>query len=839
MTYKNKPRFRHNSYFYKNTKKLLSISIVFILFLNVFSIITLSFENSRFSIKEGKEKIANTLSSIKNFKENLKNFIEKVQQKKIFNLVSKDDEKITSNSETVTKNPLLTYLKTYFGIKSSSSKIYLYTNYSGIQKETEINIFQTLKVDVNNDGVNDVSAQLTLYPSIDSSMNLSINSRLKIDILKLPKSFPDKKASFEAYIELEFPGYLNSEWKEDRVRFGYKSDEDQIVPDSCVVTYKFLPYLLDSSKKPRHKVELLQGDIAETNSLSMIFRYAEINEGELDEYNQWEIKNTPAVKKTQICMHRSDENVGINFDVDLFGDQTLADIYYTKEKMGESSEIGILIEKLSTFSFSIDLSLIKNGGGKIEYERISSDPVDITLYKKDISGFYAYVEDLPKHIVFSWLPERVGGIELNCFDESIAAVGVRDNLIDSEVTFDMFVANLTSVAKVNWSILPISEHNISVTILSDVYDCMAYVYSKDLLATGIALEAEIRSKSNIDCSFFWNFEEHILRLTKTNTDISFYVSAFDVNGNTFDFSGNIKKIVDDFFEIDFGPLFNHETSITLKGGSLDISYVSAELYLVEYGTFYLEMAKLIKDRHGSVKTSFSLFKNGDIYSFNCTVEIYKGIQIYDLVIGWDDFSYPVGDIIETQDYAIHRFGVTLENATVKWDVAPDLSWGNIYISGGISLTFDSEFRRAGNLHAFVKGNVYFKSEDDGLTISWQKISENETNVFIDGTAVLGLSGFELWVNEKIHVKIPEIYGKFKINTSSKNWSVYLYIENGAALFDLDFDRLSLVNFKNMTIQASIDVYLNGGLSGYLMLSGNESGVLAVDGFFDANIEAIL
>jgi len=50
--------------------------------------------------------------------------------------------------------------------------------------------------------------------------------------------------------------------------------------------------------------------------------------------------------------------------------------------------------------------------------------VDITLYKRDILDFYFYVEDIPSHIVFSWLPERVGGIQLNCFGESIAAVGI-------------------------------------------------------------------------------------------------------------------------------------------------------------------------------------------------------------------------------------------------------------------------------------------------------------------------------------------------------------------------------------------------------------------------------
>ena len=814
---------------FKNAKRLLSLFVVFILFVNIFSVLTFSLGNDNVFSKDKKEKIS--LSNvIVNLKEKFHNFLNKIKASK--------NDRIISNSGTDTKTSALTFIKTYFSLKSSSSVLYLYTNYEGIEKETQISMFQTLKVDINNDGVNDISASLMIFPSVDSSMSLSIDSRLKIDILKLPKSFPNKNAYFEAYIELEFPGLLNSDWSEDRVRFGYKSDDEEVVPDSCVVTYQFVPNLFDSNKKPRHVVELLQGDIAGTNSLSMIFRYAQINEGTIDESHLWEIKYSPAVKKTEIRVHRNDAHVGLDFEINLFGDESLTDIYYTSTKMGESSEIGVMIDKLTSFKYALELTPLSKGASKVEYERISSDPVDIALYKKDITGLYSYIEDLPKHIVFSWLPEKVGGIQLDCFGESIAAVGIRDSMVESHVTFDMFIANIPSIAKLNWSILPINDRNISVSLLSDVYDCVVYVFSKDLMTTGITLEAEIRSRGIVDCSFFWDFQDHILRLTRADSDIELLVSASDRSGNTFDFSGVIKTIVDDYFEVDFGPLFNHETSITLKGGSLDISYLSVEVYLVELGTFYLEMAKLIKERHGSIVTSFSLFSQGDIYTFNCSVEIFNGIQIYDLVIGWDDFSYPVGDIVETNDYAIHRFGLALEDANVEWDVAPDLSWGNIYISGGISLNFDSEFRRSGDLYAFVKGNVYFESADDGLIISWVKEGE-ETNVSIDGSAVLGLSGFQLWVNEKINVEIPEIYGKFKLDTSSKDWSAYLFVDNGAALFDIDFGRLSLVNFKNMTIQASLDVYLNGGLSGYLMLSGNESGILSVDGFFDANIEVIV
>ena len=88
----------------------------------------------------------------------------------------------------------------------------------------------------------------------------------------------------------------------------------------------------------------------------------------------------------------------------------------------------------------------------------------------------------------------------------------------------------------------------------------------------------------------------------------------------------------------------------------------------------------------------------------------------------------------------------------------------------------------------------------------------------------------------------DISGIEEAREYSKGRSIYVFpgIEITAkgghilALFDLDFGRLSLVDFQNMTIQASIDVYLNGGLSGYLMLSGNQSGILSVDGFFDAN-----
>ena len=823
---------------HKNAKKIISIFFVILLLFNIFTITVLSSETKNKPVKDLKEKIINTKNKIKQIKQLIYETINKINGK----IKQKQNTQINSvktlKNTLSNKNLIFSYFQTYLGLKSSSSKLFLYTNYSGIEKETKINIFQTLRIDVNNDGVNDISAQLILYPSIELSKGFSINSRLKINILKLPKAFPDKKTKFESYIEMEFPGFLKSEWKEDRVRFGFKSEENEVIPDSCITTYKFIPNLLRSNEKPRHKVELIQDSITGANSLSTIFRYAQINNGTIEEFNNLELKYTPAVKKSEMCVYRCDEHVGLCLSLNLFGDKTFADIYVTKEKMGESSEIGILIDKLSSFTFTIDLTPLTKGGGKIEYQRISKDEVDITIYKKDISEFYSYIEGLPNHIVFSWQPGLIGGIQLDCFNESIAAVGLRDSIKDSDVTFDVFVANLPSIAKLNWSIKPICKHNVSFSIMSDVYDCIAYIYSKDLMTTGVTLEADIRSRSIIDCMLFWNFSSHVLRFTRVGSDIELNANMFDQNGNSYDFSGNIKTIVDDYFEIDFGPLFNHETSITLMGGALDISYLSAELNLVEYGTFYVDMAKLIKDRHGFIKTCFSLFEDGDIYNFNCSIEIYKGLQIYDLVLGWDDFSYPVGDIIETRDHAIHRFGVALENATVQWDVANDLSWGNIYISGGISLSFNSEYRRAGEVCAFIKGNVYFESEDAGLLISWNKVG-NETNVSIDGTFVLSLSGFEFWVEEKIHVEVPDIYGKFQLNSYSKNWSMFLFIEDGAALFDLDLGRLSLVDVKNMTIQVSIDVYLYGGMSGYLMLSGNDSGVLFVDGFFDANVEAVL
>jgi len=357
-------RLKYTNRSYRNTKKICSIFIIFLLVFNIFSITALSFETDSSPSESEKEKLTSIQQRIERLREMIKNLIDKIKERKNQRFNTLTEGVKTSDTNLVTKNPIISYCRTYLGLKSSSSSLFLYTNYGGIEKETEISMFQTLRVDVNNDGVNDISAQLVLYPSIDISNGFSINFRLKINILKLPNSFPDKKAFFESYIEMEFPGYLNAEWKEDRVRFGYKSEDSQIVPDSCIVTYKFAPSLFDSSKKPRHKVELSTGGITGINSLSMIFRYAQIDDGVVDEYNLWEIKNTPAVKKTEICVHRSDEHVGINLDVDLFGDQALTDIYYIKEKMGESSEIGLIIEKMSSFTFALELTPLSNGGGK-------------------------------------------------------------------------------------------------------------------------------------------------------------------------------------------------------------------------------------------------------------------------------------------------------------------------------------------------------------------------------------------------------------------------------------------------------------------------------------------
>ncbi len=824
----------------KKSKKLLILFIVFCLIFTVFPSDILAHNVTIKKSTGTNENISpDEKPKVSVLKENTTN-LEKIQKtKNKYNSFSNNsvnsvkDVSLIKNQVKIFINTLISFLLLR---TQSTNSINFVTNYDGLEKKTDLNLFRTVRVDVDGEGSDDISASLFPYLSIEKGFTFSFNFRLSIKKLNR-NSIDDEKKSLKAYAEIIFPGLLNAAWKNDSVGFGYRSPESQEVPDSCKVTYKFIPNILKKDQKPVHKVLMENNFLNGDYNLALFYMHSKTTGGTLDEKISWDILYNQMVKKMEITTGRYNEFTGFYLDLDLFGENSMVTIRHSKTENGTTSDIGLLsINGFSSFSFAIKLTPLSSGGGLVEYKRISSQNVEISLFKPN-SGSYFYIKNLPEHIKFSWIPELVGGIKLDTFNDNINKVGWRNALEPSDATADVYFSNLPSIARVNWSIRPIKNKNISLDIYSDTKGCKAHVSTDNFFNKNLVIVATLRSLKNINSSLFWNFEDHLFRVDRCNIDLDLTFSiANRETENWFAFSGGIKRTISSPFEIYFGEFLDKQTTITFAGKSLELRNVHAQLYLEQYGTFSLDINDLTKEKYGSITTGFSVFKNGNILTINCTIQITNGVEMHGVVIGYDDFSYPVGDIEEANN-ATHTFSFTLENANVIWDVAPDFSWGDIVISGGISLSFNSNYTRDGKTYGRIKGMVYFTTEDQVLNISWRTV--NGSKVFnIDGGGVLGLSGFEFWFEDLFDIRIPEIMGRFKINTAEGTGEILLFVNQTSGSFNFEIEDIRIVGLLNFTFMGNIDAYFYGEVSGIIKITWTDLGFF-IDGFAEGGVQGEL
>ena len=454
-------------------KKLTSIFIVSLLILTVFSTIDTTAKTNFNSLKNIKEKIKDkAIETIKNLN-NKKTFLENINTAKTGTLSTK----------------LLTFFKTARGIirtkQSSSSLLLLYTNYGGDkEKTTPIKLGAPVVVDVDDDGDNDIKAKLNVFLGIERPFVLTFNFKLKVERLS---GFNDVKEFFEIYIELLFPGLLDANNADDKVRFGYQSGKHEEVPDICYVTYKYVPYLF-YKEKPKHKAKLDPGDIANKDSLSLLFSYINANK---DSQDVFKIKFEPAVK-VEVEFTGVDTVVGRSLRLDS-SKSTTAVIRYNRKVNDSEFNAGIIIYKLSSFSFNWELTPFKKGGGKIEYERNSSDPVDALLFFEQNKSAYVFVDDIPKHILLSWTPEKDGLIELNSYGEHFKSIGVRDALLEEDVKAEAYIQNLPSLLKFKWNWRLFNGAELD--IYADSNGCSAHIRARDLLGTGAEVKADFYTKN--------------------------------------------------------------------------------------------------------------------------------------------------------------------------------------------------------------------------------------------------------------------------------------------------------------------------------------------------------
>ena len=161
----------------KKTQKIISILVVFILISTIASSVASSstFKNNNLR-DENDTPIISSIKKLldgKSLRERLETLRENIKNK--LNKLS-NNENVEENEEPTygnfQKTSLTSFIKDFIALKNADSSILLYTNYEGHETRNDLKLLRANKVDVNDDGVDDISAKLSLYPFIEKPLSL-------------------------------------------------------------------------------------------------------------------------------------------------------------------------------------------------------------------------------------------------------------------------------------------------------------------------------------------------------------------------------------------------------------------------------------------------------------------------------------------------------------------------------------------------------------------------------------------------------------------------------------------------------------------------------------------
>jgi PKD repeat protein len=747
---------RLNNTILKSTKKVLSIIVVLILL----STSTLSVANSKpldnlsnigDKIEEGIENTIDTISNLKDGK-----------------------SKILSRLQSIKES-----INTYPSLKNSATGLTFYTKYKTIEKQTELKLFRTTNIDIDNDPQNkpDISVKYSLYPFIERPLALSINYKLVIK--RLSGATIDIDEFFEGYAEYFFPGRIIKKWGNDRVRFGIESPENNEIPSSCTVTYTFVPHFL-SKKSPEHSVKLerIVGD--SDAALSLLYSHAEMEETTVLSEKAWKFVFEPYVNTT-ISIGGSDSNWGRKFTFSS-SDESKVTIYRTNVNEGNSKTFGLIIDKASDFTCELELTPFAEGGGKIEYQRNSSDQVKVDMFIEHNYTTCLFIDDLPQHLLFNWDFGNSGGIGLNAFGHRVTRAGIRNSLDEDEATAYIFFENLPSIASASWNI----THGVggSANIFCDKDGVSAHIYSEHFLVSGIFFQADIYSNKNIDMSMVWNMSEGYLRIERSETDIDFSCFAMIANG-TINMGFHLSRLFDEPFELLFDDYDDGYLNATLSGSNLTIS--NFELLLINATgekNIGFRFEKLVKEKSGTLNIVISVNREDNNITISATLNILKGIYISNFSICLNSFWTEPRDIDIDGDRTI-VFEVILKDLETDYYIGDGYGWITIYVGAGTTIAGSFYFTVNGTAGGVV-GTIYGSDVDEVINISW--FTYNEKLRFNIDIPVIVISGFHLWYGDVIDLQIPKLTGSLHlINASFDSGRLEYGISGGYGSLDFSID----------------------------------------------------
>jgi len=772
------------------------------------------------------EKIRNTnkiSNFIKNTADRIKSLVSRVRSsvKSLLDIIlnrNKEDE----NTENLPTVETISVKQT-----SSSSSLYLHTNYNGIEKDTPLKLFRTIKIDVDNDPkkIKDISAKLSIYPSINKNLALVLNYKLVITRLT---GFSDKNIFFEAYADYHFPGLLVKQLGNKRIRFGYQSPEDEIVPKTCTVTYQFLPHFFTKSSF-EHKVSLNVGNIAGQNNLALIFSHADIQGEIVTSETSWNILYKPAVN-SELNLGGLDDKFGKKFGLTC-SDPSHVTITRTDNKGGKTNTFGVIIDKLTGFTCELELTPFAEGGGKIEYKRLSEKPVDVTIFIEHNTTTYIYGNGISDHILLFWDFNLRGNIELNSHDQRLEEVGFRNAISEEEATSMVYFSNLPSLVEVSWD-LRIGE-NKTFNVWSDMRGTIAHVYTEDLLGTGLKLQIDVSPGEDLDFSMFYSKENGIFRVDRSISQVELVIFA-EYTDYSFNFSGSISRINNKPFEILVEKPDEGTKDVSISCGK---SFTITGLYLLvhtkDFGDYGVKAEQLVMRSEGSFDVFYSLTMEDN--NFTCTgyIESTGGIKTAGLWININGNWYLMPDA-DTDTHWRYDFNIK-GTVDVEVYIAEDFSWGRIIIKGSNILYINSSFVFKGR-HGKVTGIVYFNSPDDKLEISWETI--NGEKVFtMDGSGILGLSDFHLWFEDVIELNIEELSGSLLIeDVSLKEGDIVFTIQGTDTSFNFDA-KFSSKDIDDISVNVSFDIKFERKSSISFILSWENYNITSCGFQAGSNLEA--
>ena len=563
---RNKTSFRNN--FINRFKRTTSIFVVFLLLTTVASSVV-------GTAKIG-DRIENVKDKIETFKEEANNIVENIQEIKTQGTLKERISNRFSKSSLINSFRMLSTIRASAG----SSLLNFYTKYNDIEKTSQLKFFSSTDIDVDNNDVNDISAKLSLRLGIEQPFALSINFVLTINKLD---GFADDNAFFRAYAEVVFPGTLKSDMMGDKIFFGYQSSDGERVPDNCVVTYKYIPYIINPLKKPDHKLEVSpSNDVLGKADLDLILSYIDSDGSQEDEFK---VCYSPAVKTS--------------------------------------------------------VSLGRESGRSFEFEReqAGSSKVDLYLtHKKDGNVSYAYVYDLPGHVSFVLDLGRDGKVEFDTHGEKTSEIGVCDSFTDP--TYKLYFADLPTKAGIEWQRrLLQGKLNVNVYNEGGGVDFNCYL----LGPSGGKADISIISNNPLNCDFELDVSNHYFKFIKSNIDVSLSFSIEGKNGTKLDGSLHVAIINTEPFIISFEDSIGEKANLYFSCKTLELTDVELNLFIPNKGTYSFGFDEFIKEKQGSIDVGLSVIRQeGTITALEVEINILYGIKLHGIKAGFNEawFSAP-------------------------------------------------------------------------------------------------------------------------------------------------------------------------------------------------------